>query len=54
MKAIVKRPYFDDLGLHKIGDEVEVAAITPLVEVVVTSAPTKKTPKKSKEEKETE
>lgn len=29
MKAIVKVAYFDDLGLHKVGDVVEVKAINP-------------------------
>lgn len=27
MKAIVKVAYFDDLGLHKVGDVVEVKAL---------------------------
>lgn len=29
MRAIVKVAYFDDLGLHKVGDVVEVKALKP-------------------------
>lgn len=33
MRAIVKRPYFDDLGLHKVGEVVEVECVSDLVEL---------------------
>ena len=33
MRAIVKRPYFDDLGLHKPGEVVEVECVSDLVEL---------------------
>ena len=33
MRAIVKRPYFDDLGLHKVGEVVEVECASDLVEL---------------------
>lgn len=33
MRAIVKRPYFDDLGLHKPGEVVDVACPSDLVEL---------------------
>lgn len=33
MRAIVKRPYFDDLGLHKPGEIVEVECVSDLVEL---------------------
>lgn len=61
MRAIVKVAYFDDLGLHKVGDVVEVKAIKPFHEAIkekkpeevkpvtetVEVKPTKKTTKKS-------
>ena len=34
MKAIVKRPYFDNSGLHKVGDVVEVDKASDLVDVI--------------------
>lgn len=34
MKAIVKAPYFDGKGLHKVGEVVEVDKISPLVEAI--------------------
>lgn len=34
MKAIVKVAYFDDLGLHKVGDVVEVKALKPFHEAI--------------------
>jgi len=45
MKAIVKMPFFDEKGLHKIGDEVTVKEISYLVE------PKPEAPKKGKKEK---
>lgn len=34
MRAIVKVAYFDDLGLHKVGDVVEVKALKPFHEAI--------------------
>lgn len=38
MKATVKVAYFDDLGLHKVGDVVEVKALKPYHEAIKESA----------------
>ena len=34
MRAIVKRPYFDNSGLHKAGEVVEVEVASDLVEII--------------------
>lgn len=31
MKAIVKAPFYDDKGLHRIGDVIETAVLDPFL-----------------------
>lgn len=45
MRAIVKRPYFDDLGLHKVGEVVEVEQASDLVEITEGKKEVKAEPK---------
>ena len=52
MRAIVKRPYFDNSGLHKVGDEVEVEQANDLVDVIAEE--TKEKPKAEKTEPKAE
>lgn len=39
MRAIVKVAYFDDLGLHKVGDVVEVKALKPFHKAIEEEKP---------------
>lgn len=41
MKAIVKVAYFDDLGLHRVGDVVEVKALKSYHEPIEEKTPEK-------------
>lgn len=41
MRAIVKVAYFDDLGLHKVGDVVEVKALKSYHEPIEEKTPEK-------------
>ena len=45
MRAIVKRPYFDDLGLHKVGEVVEVEQASDLVKITEGKKEVKAEPK---------
>lgn len=50
MKATVIRPFFDDLGLHKVGDVVEVKEASDLVEVIAEETKPEPKPKTEKAE----
>lgn len=56
MRAIVKRPYFDNSGLHKAGEVVEVEVASDLVEIIAeeNKKEPKAEPKEVKEEPKTE
>ena len=52
MKAIVKIPYFDNSGIHKAGDEVEVKkGLEAFLEVVPEEKTEKAEPKEDKPKK---
>lgn len=48
MKAIVKAPFFDGKGLHRVGDVVEVDKVSPLVEVIDEPVKKEEKPKTTK------
>lgn len=50
MKALVKITHFDDLGLHKVGDVVEVAKASRFVEIIAEETETKTKPAKAEVE----
>lgn len=47
MKARVKITHFDDLGLHKVGDVVEVEQASRFVEIIAEETETKTKPAKA-------
>ena len=50
MKARVKITHFDDLGLHKVGDVVEVEQASRFVEIIAEETETKTKPVKAEVE----
>lgn len=54
MKATVLRPFFDDLGLHRVGDVVEVKEPSDLVEIIAEETKPEPKPKKVEEPEKAE